>query len=241
MSDYEHPSGCRGLSARSNDKASADEHPRERLLRYGAQSLADAELLSILLNAGHRRATALDLARELLEDNGGLAGLLQIYNDGQEPRAQGFGPAKSSTLRAAIEFGNRLARAQIPKRYLMKHPEGVARYLTLRYSMAKQELMGALFLDVRNGLIAESEIFRGTLSQLCVEPRAILRAALQQRASSFILFHARPSQDPSPSDDDVTFSQRLTEAGQLIGVPLVDYLILGSPGRWVSLSRRDLP
>ncbi len=98
--------------------------------------------------------------------------------------------------------------------------------------------MGALYLDTRNRLLAEHEFFRGTLSRAAVEPRAILKHGLLCDAAGFLLFHTHPSGDPSPSAEDLAFTRRIAEAGELVGVRLVDHLILGSGERWVSLKQR---
>jgi DNA repair protein RadC len=121
----------------------------------------------------------------------------------------------------------------------MSRPAEVVSYLTLRYSRHDQEVMGALFLDIRHRLLEEAEIFVGTLSRAAVEPRQILRQALLNRAAGVVLFHTHPSGDPSPSLEDLAFTRRLAQAGETVGVRLVDHLVLGSgTGRWVSLKER---
>ncbi len=213
-----------------------EDRPRERLLRSGGEALSDAELLAVLLRTGRPGASAVEMARELLAERGGLGGLLRA--EGPALRRRGLGEAKAATVLAAVELGRRLARARMPRRDLLDRPDIVANYLSLRYVQHDQEVMGALYLDVRNRLIAESDVFRGTLSRAAVEPRAILKECLLRSASGFILFHTHPSGDPSPSAEDLTFTRRMAEAGELIGVRLLDHLILGSAGRWVSLGRR---
>jgi DNA repair protein RadC len=116
----------------------------------------------------------------------------------------------------------------------------IARYLVLRYAVRDQEVMGALFLDARHRLLAESEIFKGTLVRAATEPRPILCAALSVGAAGLALFHTHPSGDPSPSPEDIRFTRRLEEAGAIVGVNLVDHLILGSTSRWVSLRNRGV-
>ena len=213
-----------------------NERPRERLLSYGAQSLSDAELLAVLLRNGSRDASVLDLSRGLLRDTGGLAGLIEA--DDWLLRRRGIGRVKAATLLAAREIACRLSRARIAHRQLLDQPATVAGYLSMRFGVADQEVLGALYLDVRNRLIAEREIFRGTLSRAAVEPRPILKEALQRNASGFLLFHNHPSGDPTPSSEDLSFTRRMAEAGALLGVKLIDHLILGSAGRWTSLRRR---
>ena len=213
-----------------------DERPRERLLASGPRALGDAELVALLLRTGGPGRSVLDLARELLRDCGGLAGLSGL---GPEVlRRSGVGPVKAGALLAAVEVGRRLARAELPEREPLTRPAAVARYLGLRYRSGEQEVMGALYLDTRHRLVAERELFRGTLDRAAVEPRAILKEGLLRDAAAFILFHNHPSGDPSPSAEDLLFTRRLAEAGDLVGVRLVDHLVLGGGGRWVSLRER---
>ena len=98
--------------------------------------------------------------------------------------------------------------------------------------------MGALFLDSRNRLLGESEIYRGTLNRAAVEPRALLKEALLRDAAGLVLFHTHPSGDPAPSAEDLAFTRRLARSGELLGVRLVDHLIVGSPSAYVSLRER---
>ncbi len=212
-----------------------EDQPSERILRYGGAALSDAELLSSLLMGGARLDT-LEVAQKLICDLGGLGGLLRA----REPDLvlPGIGPARRAALLAAVELSRRQARSRMPRRDLLDRPDAVASYLSLRYAQADQEVMGALYLDVRNRLIAEGDIYRGTLSRAAVEPRTIIKQGLLCSASGFVLFHTHPSGDPSPSAEDLTFTRRMAEAGELVGVKLLDHIILGSAGRWVSLGRR---
>ena len=213
-----------------------EERPRERLLHSGGASLSDAELLAVLLRTGRPWMSAIEMGQELIAERGGLSGLLRVGP--VKLRRRGLGDAKAATLLAAIELGRRLARVRMPRRDLLDRPDAVASYLSLRYAQEDQEVMGALYLDVRNRLITESDIYRGTLSRAAVEPRAILKEGLLHSASGFILFHTHPSGDPTPSAEDMSFTRRMAEAGELLGVKLLDHMILGSAGRWVSLGRR---
>ncbi len=211
------------------------DQPRERMLHSGCAALSDPELLSCLLLGG-ARLDALEVAQELICDLEGLGGLLRARE--RDLNYPGIGPARRAALLAAVELGRRLARSRMPRRDLLDRPNAVASYLSLRYAQADQEVMGALYLDVRNRLIAEGDIYRGTLSRAAVEPRTIIKQGLLCSASGFILFHTHPSGDPSPSAEDLTFTRRMAEAGELLGVRLLDHIILGSAGRWVSLGRQ---
>jgi len=213
-----------------------DERPRERLLAVGGAALSDAELVALLLRTGHPGCSALQMAGTLLREHGGLAGLVGVPVTGL--RRFGLGDAKAAALLAAVELARRLARQQLPARQPLARPAEVARYLVLRYQQRDQEVMGALFLDVRHGLIADREIFRGTLHRAAVEPREILKECLARGAAGFALFHTHPSGDPTPSAEDVMFTRRMAEAAAVVGVELVDHLVLGATGRWVSLRER---
>jgi DNA repair protein RadC len=213
-----------------------DERPRERLLGAGAIALSDAELLGVLLRTGRPGASAVDLGRELLRSSGGLSGLVGSGLPGL--RRAGLGEAKAAAILAALEIGRRLARDQLPEREPLGHPAAVARYLSLRFSVPDQEVMGALFLDTRHRLLGESDVYRGTLNRAAVEPRGLLKEGLLRGAAGLILFHTHPSGDPSPSAEDLAFTRRLAEAAEVVGLRLFDHLILGAGGGWVSLRQR---
>jgi DNA repair protein RadC len=114
----------------------------------------------------------------------------------------------------------------------------VVRYLALRYHLRDQEVMGAVFLDARNRLLGDCELFRGTLHRAAVEPREILKECLLRGAAGVVLFHTHPSGDPSPSTEDLLFTRRMEVAAEVVGVRLVDHLVVGGAGRWLSLLRR---
>ncbi len=99
--------------------------------------------------------------------------------------------------------------------------------------------MGTLYLDTRHRLLEEAELYRGTLDRASVEPRAILKRALLIDSSNLVVFHTHPSGDPAPSAEDLAFTRRLAETGEIVGVRLLDHLILGSPRRWLSLKEQD--
>lgn len=207
--------------------------PRERLLRHGAGALSEPELLAVLLRTGARGRSAHQLAGEVLQCHGGISGLR--HASAESLQRPGLGPAKAASILAASELAVRLTRTELPERASLHRPERAARYLSLRYAAFDQEVMGALYLDTRSRLIAEREVYRGTLSRAAVEPRGLLRPALLLGASALLVFHTHPSGDPSPSAEDFAFTRRMVEASQVVGVQLLDHLVLGSPNRWVSL------
>lgn len=210
-----------------------DERPRERLLNGGPTGLSDAELVAVLLRTGTRGKSVTELSRELLEDVGGIAGLASTSRTAW--KRSGLGAAKQASIMAALELGRRWARLRLPERQPLADPGAVADYLRMSFLDRDQETMGVLYLDSRHRLLDAECLFRGTLTRTAVEPRPILRQALLKGAGTCVLFHTHPSGDPRPSAEDVAFTRRVMEAGEPLGVRLVDHLILGASGRWWSM------
>jgi DNA repair protein RadC len=197
----------------------------------------DVELVALVLAGGRTDGEeALRLARELLSVWGGLGALAGASL--AMLRHYGLGEAQAASLLAAREVACRLARYRIPRRYSLDRLEDVARFLVLRFQQRDQEVMGALFLDARHRLLGEQEIFRGTLHRAAVEPREILKECLLRGAGGAVLFHTHPSGDPTPSYEDMQFTWRMAAAAAVVGVELLDHLVLGATGRWVSLKRQ---
>ncbi len=199
--------------------------PLERLLEFGAGALTDAELLAVILSPQCE-----DTARKVLDGAGGIDRLLQVDRQALR-RTHGLDGAVVGTLAAATELVQRglLADTVRPP---MVDPERIARYLLARYGTPDQEIVGALYLDADRRLIAERPVFRGALGHATVEPRQILRGALQYQATNLIVWHTHPSGNLTPSPQDVTFTRRLDSACRLVGIRLLDHLIIGAAGRW---------
>lgn len=211
-----------------------DERPRERMARHGSQTLSDAELVAILLGSGTRGKGAIHVARELLSD--GLRSLsTREWAPGQKVSGVGF--AKWARVAAALELGRRLSAHCDGERDPIRDADSIARPLIARYSHYVQERLGAIFLDAKNRVIREREIYIGTLNATTVSTRDVLRYALQDNAAAVIIFHNHPSGDPAPSAEDIVFTRRMVEAGRLLGVDVLDHLILGT-NRYVSLKQR---
>jgi DNA repair protein RadC len=202
------------------------QRARQRLRNFDARSLSHEELLGLLLRGPY----AQERAQEILQ--GGLVGLMQ-----PAPRAE-FGEANMVIVLAVAELARRLARLRIPQRRLLDRTDLVADYLYLRYHDPDHEILGALYLDCTNRLLAEGEVYRGTQHRSAVEPRGILKPALLHSASAMVLFHTHPSGCPAPSAEDLGFTRQMAAAGELIGIRLLDHIILGDAGRWVSLKKR---
>ena len=205
----------------------AEAHtPEERILRGGAASLTDQELLVALLGIDG------ESARHLLELHGGQ--LLRLFSGGPWASSS-LSPLHRSRFLSAQELACRLAAERIPKNDPLLRTDDMVRYLGLRYSVRDQEILGALFLSNSGALLLDSEIYRGTLDSIRVEPREILKQALLIGAAAVLVFHTHPSGNPSPSADDMAFTRNLAAASQILGIRLVDHLVLGAGGCWASL------
>ena len=214
------------------------ERPRERLLAVGPQSLSDGELLAILLGTGVRGASATDLARRLLEQLGGLVGVLG--NGASElAQAPGVGPARAARLAAALELGRRYLAAPGDSRPALAAPLDAARYLSARLLDLPHEVFCCLFLDTRHRLIRYEELFRGTIDGATVYPREVVKRALQCNASAVILGHNHPSGVAEPSEADRNITVKLAKALALVEIRLLDHLVV-SRGGHVSLAERGL-
>jgi DNA repair protein RadC len=221
--------GARGLSA-----LPPEERPRERLRTHGVSALSSRELLALLLGSGTRKASALELAEDLL-----LSGLraLPAHSLAELEGRHGLGQAKASRVLAALELGTRLA-AQVPEGApSFRSPEESARYLLPRYASRPVETFGLLALDVRRRLKHEAVVSVGCLTSSLVHPREVFREAVTARAAALVLFHNHPSGDPEPSGEDLALTRRLVSAGTLLGIEVLDHLVLGA-GRYVSLKER---
>ena len=212
------------MSGRDHDR------PSSRLLQRGAQVLSDIELLAALLGDDS------ELASGLLDETNGLAELFSTGVGGLDHLS--LEPTHSTLIMAVREIAARLWHASLEGREVLERPGTIANYLLIRYGIADQEVFGALFVDIRQRLLGEQEIFRGALTKTTVEPRQILKAALRYNASGVVLFHTHPSGDPAPSADDYEFTGRMRDACKIVGIELVDHLIVGHLGRWVSLKSR---
>lgn len=208
-------------------RAGATDRPRERLQREGARSLAHAELLALVMRTGAPGASSLGLASELLRLFGSLEGLARA-GDAELASVTGIGPAKIASLRAAFELGCRLAQSPLEPGQKLHSPEQVFAHLGPRLRRARQEAFVVLLLDSRHRLMREVEVSLGSLNQSLVHPREVFGPALRESAAAILVAHNHPSGDPLPSQEDHDVTRRLVQAGELLGVRMVDHIVIGA-------------
>ncbi len=202
------------------------ERPRERLLRHGAESLSDVELLALIIGGGSSSATALDLAWRLLTRYKSFRGL-QERDVGELTRVHGIGPAKAARIKAALEIAKRYAAQRVDPGTAVKGSKHVFEYMREKLAGLRKECFIALLLDTKNQLIREVEVAVGSLSENIVHPREVFKNAISESAARVIFVHNHPSGNPDPSPQDRRLTARLAEVGDLVGIQVLDHVIVG--------------
>ena len=213
-----------------------DDRPRERLLKHGAETLSNAELLAILLGSGVAGKNAIQLARELLKDGLDSFRAADLTRLEQIP---GIGPAKMTRIAAAVAFSRRIFdhEPDDPPSY---DRTALGRALLTHYAHQRQERLGGVFLDSRHRILKEErEIYVGTINNALVSTRDIISLALNANATGIVIYHNHPSGGIAPSDEDLTFTSKLSSSLGLIDIELVDHLIIGTHG-YYSMGERGL-
>jgi len=203
-----------------------EERPRERLLQHGAEVLSDAELLAIFLRTGVKGKTALDLARELLEQFGGLRGLLSASQT-EFCQAKGLGVAKYVQLQANLELSRRYLSEHLQRGEALTNPNITRQFLTQQLRNYDKEVFACLFLNNKHHVLSYEELFQGTLDAASVYPREVVKRALYHNASAIIFAHNHPSGVAEPSQADISITQHLKKALALFEVRVLDHFIIG--------------
>jgi DNA repair protein RadC len=204
----------------------AAERPREKLLNRGAAALSDAELLAIFLRTGVAGRSAVDLARQLLSDFGGLRALLEA-DQSAFVRHLGLGPAKYAQLQAVLEMARRNLAESLHRESALESPQAVRDYLKARLRHEPHEVFGCLFLDAKHRVLTFEVLFQGSIDGASVYPRQVVKRALAHNAAALILTHNHPSGVAEPSQADRQLTQRLKDALALVEVRVLDHFIVG--------------
>ena len=204
-----------------------DERPRERLIKFGAEKLSDAEILAILLRVGSQETTAIDLARHVLKEFGGFRGM-----DSKSPAEMcsinGIGPAKAAQIKAAIELGKRLFMEDTKTRNKVESSEDIYKIFHPHLRNLDREVFKIVLLTSRNTIIEEKTVFEGSLTESIVSPREIIKEAINQSAASIVCVHNHPSGNPQPSEEDKRVTKHLKAACEVVGIQVLDNIIIGS-------------
>ena len=215
------------------------ERPRERLRDYGPKLLSNTELIAILLRTGIQGENVLAMSNRLLTHFKGLDGL------GRSTFAElcaerGLSEAKTCQLMAALELGRRFISLAPQDRAVINSPQDVANLLQAEMAALEQEHLRVLLLNTKNQVLRTEEVYVGNVNSSIIRPAEVFRPAVRDNAPSIIIVHNHPSGDPTPSPEDVNITRELVAAGKLLSIELLDHLVIGSGGRYVSLNEKKL-
>ncbi|HZV62887.1 MAG TPA: DNA repair protein RadC [Methylophilaceae bacterium] len=201
------------------------ERPREKLLQQGVGVLSDAELLAIFLRVGVTGKSAVDLARDLLTRFGSLNGIFSATLE-DISQVNGIGTSKYAQLQAIFEMSRRALQEEMQLRDVLSSPKQVRDYLCLRLGQLSREVFMVLFLDAQNRVLAQEELFSGTLTQTSVYPREVVKRALHHNAASVIFAHNHPSGVAQQSRADELLTTSLKQALALVDIRVLDHFIV---------------
>lgn len=215
-----------------------EERPRERLRRHGAERLANKELLAILLRTGNQRESALTLAEKLLARFGSLANIASASFE-ELVAVNGIGPAKAADILATFELAKRLAESRMEFQGVVNSPADAAQLVLRELSLADKEHFMIIMLNTKNRVIAKKTVSIGHLQASLVHPREMFKEAIKRSSAALILVHNHPSGDLTPSREDITTTERLREAGAVLGIDVLDHIIVGD-NRYFSFREHGL-
>ncbi len=200
-------------------------------MRLGPSGLGDNELLAVVLGGGAPGTGALGLSNSVLEAAGGLHGLLRMTPDDLRGVA-GVGTARAAQVLAALELGRRSLVRRPPARTQFASPRDVAAFLLPEYGARPVEQFGVVLLDTKHRVLRTIVLSVGGMDSTPVQVRDVFRHAAAAGAAAVVVFHNHPSGDPQPSEDDVRLTRRLVAAGELMGIPVLDHVVLGDGRYW---------
>jgi DNA repair protein RadC len=214
------------------------ERPREKLIRYGAETLSNGELLAIILRTGNSNENIVNLSNRILKESGGLNGLL-ISSSEDFLSLRGIGEAKAAQLLALAEISKRFKSFRSGDEYKISQPKDAADLVMESMRHLKQECLKVIMLNTKNIVITIKDASLGSLNSSIVHPREVFCEAIKKSSASIIISHNHPSGDPTPSSEDINLTHRIKECGKLIGIELLDHIIIGD-GCYVSLKEKGI-
>ncbi|WP_163191786.1 RadC family protein [Clostridium thermarum] len=215
-----------------------NERPRERLFKYGPESLSNSELLALILRSGNSGENIINLCNRILTEAGGLNGLLNS-NAEEFMKLKGIKEAKAAQLLALAEITKRFRTYKSGEEYIIKSPADAASILMETMRSLKQEVLKIILVNTKNKVILIKDVSMGSINSSIVHPREVFMEAVRRSAASIIVCHNHPSGDPTPSSEDINITHRLKECGKLLGIELLDHIIIGN-GTYISLKEKGI-
>ena len=218
-----------------------DERPREKMLKQGAASLTDAELLALIIRSGDPSTgqSAIDLGREIINAFGCNLRELGSADMAQIMAIKGMGLAKAAGIKAAFTLAGRFQARKLERFDRFTSPRQVFDYFHHEFRDSRKEYFLILLLDGKNRIIRRVQVSEGSLNQSIVHPREVFNPAVKESAAAVILVHNHPTGDPAPSSEDIAVTRRLREAGEIMGIKVLDHIIVGD-GEYLSFVERGL-
>lgn len=204
-----------------------DQRPRERLVQKGAKSLANHELLAILLRTGTKQENVYQLALRILNHFASLNELKQASLQ-ELKQIKGIGPVKAIEMQAAIELGARIQLSTLPRYGMILSSQEAGQWMVQEMADLQQEHLIVLCLNSKNEVIKKQTIFMGSVNSSIAHPREIFKEAVKYPTAHLIIAHNHPSGNPDPSKADLLFTKRMISCGEMMGIDLLDHLIIGS-------------
>lgn len=211
-----------------------EERPREKLFRYGAERLSNRELIALIIGSGTSSGSALELAERLMSMDDEGIGYFAVCQPEEFCSVKGIGAARAAQLSATVELGKRIFSRGPESRTKVCCSDDVAMMVMQEMRYLKKEVFRIMMLNVKNEVIATEDISVGGLSSAPVHPREVFANAIKRGANSIVLIHNHPSGNPEPSQSDILLTERLEEAGRLLGIGIVDHIVIGN-GTYVSI------
>ena len=213
-----------------------EERPRERLIHNGPEHLAAAELIAIILRTGSANRSAVNVAEELIATYKDLRGLAKA-SVAEIASCYGIGPAKAVQLKAAFELGRRVLTSNPVQQPSIRTPQDIFDLLKASFQDLDREHFKVVHLNTKNQVLKIETTAIGILSSSPVHPREVFKEAVKMSSAGLVLAHNHPSGDPTPSKDDLLLTSRLREAGEIMGIAVIDHVIFGD-NRYISLKER---
>jgi len=210
------------------------ERPRELLFLKGPQGLTDAQLLAILLRIGRADSSAVEVAMDVLTRLEGLRGLANRSLE-ELCAISGIGPAKAAQILAAIELGKRALATPLTEGIRIQGSQHIFQHYYPLLRDLRHEVFKAVLLDAKHVVIRDFTVSQGSLTISIVHPREVFNIAVRESAAAIIFVHNHPSGDPQPSQEDHALTQRLTDAGEILGIRVLDHVVIGD-GKYVSFA-----